>query len=501
MTRWGVPLALVLMLAAPATAKDLYVNNSGTPACSDATTYANNDAASPWCTVGRAAWGSTNRAAPNTSEAAQAGDHVYVTAGTYTTVGSDFKFTPAYQPANSGTEESPIVFEAVGAVITTYTSGVGPVIGAEERHWITWKGPWTVSSSTAPTTTDTGSAISWGSHGTVFDGVVLDGTGQSPDDNYPGVRFEYSQYGVVRNSVIRSFRHNSPSNGNGVGIQVYYSGDLLFEHNDISDCGLGIALKAPFRPNEGFPWLPAQIIVRFNLIYETTSGINIHRAPAGADIPTLVYQNIVRSVTAYAFEYQETAQADQPRHSKVVNNSVYGAPTCILVRTDSTTGAANVFRNNICMRASSGGNALYTELTSVATMSDRGRWAFDHNVWYNYGSNFAVIEANRTFAYWQGTMGQDVTSPEGITSDPRYADPTNGDLRLCTGAGAPHASCAGASPALALGRAIHGIGGSDGTTIPAGAYITGDEVIGPTEGEEPPTPTDPVRWRVRFRAG
>ena len=38
---------VVLVLPVQAWAKSLYVNNSGSPACSDATTYANNSAALP----------------------------------------------------------------------------------------------------------------------------------------------------------------------------------------------------------------------------------------------------------------------------------------------------------------------------------------------------------------------------------------------------------------------------------------------------------------------
>jgi hypothetical protein len=34
------------------------------------------------------------------------------------------------------------------------------------------------------------------------------------------------------------------------------------------------------------------------------------------------------------------------------------------------------------------------------------------------------------------------------------------------------------SPARELGRAVHGVGEPDGTPIPAGAYISGDETIG-----------------------
>lgn len=46
-------------------AKDLYVDGSSG---SDSTTYANNNANNPWRTIGKAAWGSTNRNGPNSGD-------------------------------------------------------------------------------------------------------------------------------------------------------------------------------------------------------------------------------------------------------------------------------------------------------------------------------------------------------------------------------------------------------------------------------------------------
>jgi len=74
--------ALLVGASLSAEAKDLYVNNSGSPACSDSTSYAANDSAHPWCTIGRAAWGSLDPNGHNAAEAAQAGDTIRIAAGT-----------------------------------------------------------------------------------------------------------------------------------------------------------------------------------------------------------------------------------------------------------------------------------------------------------------------------------------------------------------------------------------------------------------------------------
>src|SRR5262245_57259652 len=111
--------AILVAAASGVSAKDLYVN--GTTG-NDSTSYAANSAASPWRTIGRAAWGSTSRTAPVTAEAARAGDTVNVAAGTYVTTGTGERYGIAYNPVNSGTSTSPIVFAATGVVTLTYSS-------------------------------------------------------------------------------------------------------------------------------------------------------------------------------------------------------------------------------------------------------------------------------------------------------------------------------------------------------------------------------------------
>ena len=68
-------LSAVFFLLFPfcAEAKTLYVAQT---TGNDSVTYAENSSARPWATLGRAAWGSTNRSSPNASQAAQAGDTV-----------------------------------------------------------------------------------------------------------------------------------------------------------------------------------------------------------------------------------------------------------------------------------------------------------------------------------------------------------------------------------------------------------------------------------------
>ena len=63
-----------------------------------------------------------------------------------------------------------------------------------------------------------------------------------------------------------------------------------------------------------------------------------------------------------------------------------------------------------------------------------------------------------------------------MVADPMFVDTAGGNYHLRPG-----------SPALTMGRSRYGVGGPDGTVIPAGAYITGNEIIGPGTSGLPAT--------------
>lgn len=72
----------------------------------------------------------------------------------------------------------------------------------------------------------------------------------------------------------------------------------------------------------------------------------------------------------------------------------------------------------------------------------------------------------RTLPQWQAATGADADSSDAAVS---LVNPGSGDFHLTNDR----------QVALKQGRASHGVGGPDGTTIPVGAYITGSESIGP----------------------
>lgn len=144
--------------------KTLYVNAT---MGNDATSYENNSVNSPWRTIGRASWGSTNFANPNAGQAAKAGDTVLISAGIYWESGdpNGTRYSVALNPANSGTAESPIVFRGIGLVYVRLNPGVrGAMIGyASARNYIVWDN-FQIDDYYGGSREDTGPVVFVGSH-------------------------------------------------------------------------------------------------------------------------------------------------------------------------------------------------------------------------------------------------------------------------------------------------------------------------------------------------
>ncbi len=231
--------ACVAVLPLIAEAKPLYVNNSGSPACSDATTYAANDSAHPWCSIGRAAWGSSNPRSPNAAQAAQAGDTVNVSSGTYSTAssttacGGTARFAVALNPANSGTSGAPIRFVGVGTVYVLLASGyAGPTIGADARNYIVWDN-FRIDETVAPGVScgDTGPVVVHASTGSMILNSTIRGKYSSWSDNYSGVRLEATNGAVVSNNTIYGFTGNWGHND--AAIMTYDAANSVIEYNYI----------------------------------------------------------------------------------------------------------------------------------------------------------------------------------------------------------------------------------------------------------------------------
>ena len=464
----------MLLLAPTASyAKDLYVNPTG----NDSITYANNDAAHPWATLGRAAWGSTNFSAPNPNEAARAGDTVNVAAGTYSGPGQDQRFTVAFNPANSGTASNPIVFRATGLVRLTLSSSVGPTIGCNSRNYITWDG-FTIDETTAPSRADTGPVTIFGSTGCVLQNLDIRGIYAQWLDNHNGIRIEQSNFTVIRNNSVSGIGSQPQVHGqNDAAVMMYDSNDTIIENNTFFDCGVGVFVKGI---HPGFTQV--RTIVRRNVIYNMgvvgISFLGSHFSKA--------YQNIIYD-SNWGLNWSGLTGVE-PTDDIYANNTVHNSRQAGMWFRGSSNQwqRLRVFNN---LFTGNGETSINTD-----PFTSPGDVTFEHNGYFGFPLAFAWVNGYRTFAVWQSTWGKDSATPISVTSDPRYANATNHDFRLCTGAGLPVASCTGASPVLSLGVDVLDLNGNGSTTDPIrlGPYVIGNEIIGRSGGfaGAPPAPTN-----------
>lgn len=500
-----VALWLMLLVAADASAKTLCVN----PATgNDTNTYAANTGntdgtgTSCWATLYRAAKGAAPPGAEVSAQAAQAGDTVYVAAGTYTAPGTGLKDVPAFNSANSGTAGNYISFRAVGTVILQLSSSDGATLGCNGEDYVKWVG-FTVLEADAPSTPDTGTTVGWDSTGCWLERNIIDGdgNGHNAGDNHTGIRLEACTDCYVGHNTITNVTTcqsgcslGSPVNAhNGACIQTYQSTNFVIEHNSLSGCGSGIFLK-------GGPWV-AQMDggdVRYNLAFniDTTAYVAHAGTPAASGTPTRIYQNIAYNVDS-CFRYWFFGDStNDPANTHFINNTCHSASNGFFFNGTPAGALTHGFAvwNNIVSSVTNG----IVSTVSTTWHQDTTEADFEHQVWRSVSGTFGVLNGgsdNISLATWQGgTYNQDAASPAAITTDPLFANPAGGDFRLCTSAGVPHASCSGASPALSHGRVTQSVGGTNGATIAAGAYITGNETIGPEAVSA--SPATPIRLRL-----
>jgi hypothetical protein len=480
MLRSLVVVALALF-AGLADGKNLYVNNSGTPACSDATTYAANTAAAPWCTIARAAWGSTTYASPVSAQGAAAGDVVLISAGTYWEDGttSGGRDTVTLNPANSGTAGNVITFRGTSPVyIRLNNTYRGAMIGCDARNYIVWDTV-VIDDYYGGSVSDTGPVVFTGgaTYCQLINSTVIGHPGGSCAGsyyhgyatfcgNYRGVSCEPASNIRVYNNTIYGFRGLS----NESGILTYDCAYSTFENNTIYDSGCGIFIKGDHAA-DGYPQIGN--VIRKNLIYDTTDcGIRVLTGES-----TDVYQNIIKAGNGADAAGIWLGFGDA-LNSRIVNNTIY-ARTRQITGQDSLLSGILVYNNLI---VNGGYAAIYTWNTTVPT--DQGV-TYNRNMYYNNPRIwYSESGTNLSLATFQGTYSQDVNGLDG--TNPNFVDAAAGDFHLQAG-----------SAALTLGRDyLNLLGGGTSATIPVGAYVTGSETIGAGAGALLSAPTN-VRFRPR----
>jgi len=436
-------------------AKTLYVNGA---TGNDAASYANNSEDSPWRTIGRAAWGSTNYKAPNGSQAAQAGDVVLVAAGTYWEGGDPDggRFTVSLNPVNSGSSGNPITFRGEGTVyIRLLASYRGAMIGCASRDHIIWD-HFIIDDYYGGSKEDTGPVVFYLSqHCEIVNSEIIAHRGSYHhgypvfDANYRGISLEPAYFTVIRNNRIHGFT------GASAGIMAYDTDDSLIEHNEVYNSKICIYLKGMHTGRT-----MARNVIRLNYVHDCNRGIQTESAQ-----DTLIVQNLVVN-SAQSGLY--AGALGGPTRSRFINNTVYGSGEGS-VSMVATYLKDVEFLNNIFVNAPAAYSSWNVDNPGLHSFSA------DRNLYYNHARHADYTGARVSFSQMQRTYGKDANSIEG--SDPLFIDAAAGNFRLQNG-----------SPARTAGRDILDLNrnGSTLDAVPAGAYVAGTEVVGLLPQSLPP---------------
>jgi hypothetical protein len=507
-------LTILSVVGCTASAADLYVDNSGSPACSDSHTRAENIAgggtSNVWCSLIRATWGRADgdrNSAANTSEAAQAGDTVYVAAGTYNYDGmhnaGGHMGDPLYQPANSGSEGNWIVFQGVGDVyLTTSTTGMvagngGGIIGTgettgseyiefdsfifgEDTCYSRWgSGVVQIAGITRSnnvriencTITGINASIAGNNH----PGIYVHGyrSGGSCSDGLTGIE--------IRNNTIRGFTGDQSSND--AGITMYCVEEFTIENNEFYGSFNAVIAKNAYNPVG-----KAQSYFRYNLVRDQTRGFEMQ---SWNNIE--ISQNVFRDISTHGVHLEPFIYyggEPGPQDVEVVNNTFDNCARPVFWKLRCSYFDDNYFYNNIGTNAANiiRDSDSEGQCESPANIG-QDDFDFDYNV-FEHSGVFWVNDGPSTVVATLQDFTDDFTqgSNQWDDVDCLYADEANNDFRLCTAAGVPVSSCSGPSPCLE-GRANDGVDildlDGDGSTTDAltiGAYITNNETIGSTTG-------------------
>lgn len=441
----------LLFSAGPSDAKTLDVATDG----DDAVSYADNNRTRPWRTIGRAAWGSLDRAAPIPGQAAQAGDTVIVAAGIYWENGDrdGGRFTVSLNPVNNGIAGNPITFRGEGLVYIRMNAGYrGGMIGSQGRDYIIWD-HFQIDDYYGGSTSDTGPVVFSGSNhcqilncdiqghrGSYHHGYVTFG------GNYRGISLEPANHTLIKNNRIHGFTGGQ----NEAGIMAYNSNHNLIENNEIYKNGQGVFIKG-VHADWGFT--QDNNVIRYNR-FRDGNGVRVLGSKNAK-----VYQNLF--VNSHMWAGWSTSE-----NTMIVNNTFWGSRPndAQLTPQGNELRGVGVYNNVFA----DGHKVVYTWSGANPGKQDI---RFDRNLYAGY-TLFADLEdsfGRQTFAQWQSRFKLDWNSLDGV--DPRFVDAVNGDFRL-----QPE------SPARRLGRDVLNITGrGTNAVIPAGAYITGDEVLGVVE--------------------
>ena len=412
---------------APAFATDYFVDQQH-PAAADSNPGTE---AAPWASLAQAA------RAP-----LQPGDTVYVKAGTYTVDGGVWNQPAINVP--SGAPGAPVTFKSLPAhAAVLRAAGEGAPIGVYGNSHVV------VDGFTIVDPGPKGIAVFGHESAPVQDVVIqnnqISGASVGGTDNTEGVRIEHAENVVVRNNRISNV-HNGGNSSNASAVKTYLTRNVTIENNEFSDVVAGVKEK------EGSQFLT----VRNNRMASCKVGLMLNNQNNAVVENVRFYQNIVQCDSGYDTE----SESPTIREVYVYNNTFAGYDS------KAAQGSEHIeslyVYNNIFYRAA-GEAAMADFFTRKDGVAEVQR--LDFNLWNNEPKVIVgLYKSNTTYSTlqaWQAATG--LSAHDGL-GDPLFVDAAAGDFHLAAG-----------SPAAGAGR-VDGV--ETGAPVDAGAYPTGQEIIG-----------------------
>ena len=276
-----------------------------------------------------------------------------------------------------------------------------------------------------------------------------------------------------------------------MGIQGFGS-FLHVTNTKVHDMGLGCsASEDGHAANIGYGvyWQGSDAIFEFMEVYNNRGwGFHIYDSgQSGVSRNTIRYSRIHGNCNSP--EFGNAILIANGDDNQVYGNLVYNNTNCYgAISTGSTTTTNPKIYNNTLYN--NGTNGLFPGDPAIhigVGPGERTSGAIvQNNILYQNAGNGISDEGTGS------TISNNHCDSPGTgcitTGNPRFADAPNGDFRLCTAAGVPHASCVGASPAIDQGATLgppwnldfSGSARPQGTAYDIGAYE------GQGTGPEPP---------------